>query len=250
VIAALPDKVQAEALERLAVLGETDPESVVVVERELASWLARRMTCGKGDVRRNDTVAAILASTDALTRSQILANLRSQKSNLAEQLEPGVSPELKLVSKRRKPRSIELSHQAAACAKRIAAGVSQSMPPSAAQQTTPPRRSVAPPPPRPAAASVPSFDDLMRLDTRALAAVLREVEVDVLVLALVGSHEELAGRICEQVPKRVARTLRRQLRQVGPTRLSDIEEAQRAVSLVTANYVAARRCESVALAGT
>jgi flagellar motor switch protein FliG len=54
-------------------------------------------------------------------------------------------------------------------------------------------------------APIPTFDDLMHLDTRALAAVLREVDVDVLVLALVGSREELAGRICEQVPKRVAR---------------------------------------------
>ncbi|HJQ79122.1 MAG TPA: hypothetical protein VJ828_04160, partial [Lacipirellulaceae bacterium] len=35
-LAALPEKLQADVIERLALHGETDPESVVVVERELA----------------------------------------------------------------------------------------------------------------------------------------------------------------------------------------------------------------------
>ena len=96
--------------------------------------------------------------------------------------------------------------------------------------------------------SVPPFDDLIRLDVRTLAAVLREIEVEVLVLALAGSQEKLAERICGVVPKRVARVLRRNLRQLGPTRLSDVEAAQRAVSLVAAKYLAARHSEPMAAA--
>jgi flagellar motor switch protein FliG len=267
VIAALPDKLQAETLERLAAIGETDPDSVVVVERELATWLARRATCRPGDVRRNDTVAAILASTDALTRSQIVANLRMQKSELANQLGPVEPPRPR--SMERKSRSTEFSHQAAACAKRLASGIpahtiprpvpvrdrewdrekTLSTPPHVAPAPPVPRRPAAVAPPRSAAASIASFDDLIHMDARTLAAVLREINVEVLVLALAGSHEKLMHRVCDQVPKRVARTLRRQLRQLGPTRLSDIEEAQRAVSLVAAKHAVAfdsRRMAAVA----
>jgi flagellar motor switch protein FliG len=248
VVAALPDKLQSETLERLAALGETDPDSVVVVERELASWLGRRKSGRSRDVGRNEAVAAILASTDALTRSQILANLRSQKSELADRLGHSAASRPQPVSMRRKRRSTEFSHQAAACAKRIAADASNSVPQHARQNPLPPRRPAAPPPPRRAPMSVPPFDDLIRLDVRTLAAVLREIDVEVLVLALAGSQEKLAERICGVVPKRVARVLRRNLRQLGPTRLSDVEAAQRAVSLVAATYLAARRSEPMAAA--
>ena len=248
VIAALPEKLQAETLERLAALGETDPDSVVVVERELASWLGRRKSGRSRDVRRNETVAAILASTDALTRSQIVANLRSQKSELADRFGQPAASRTQPVSMRRKPRSTEFSHQAAACAKRIAADASNSVPQHDRQNPLPSRRPVAPAPPRRAPMSVPPFDDLIRLDVRTLAAVLREVDVEVLVLALAGSQEKLAQRICSVVSKRVARVLRRDLRQLGPTRLSDVEAAQRAVSLVAAKHLAGRQFGSMAAA--
>ena len=41
VLAALPEKVQAETVERLSTLGETDPECVSVLERELEAWAAQ-----------------------------------------------------------------------------------------------------------------------------------------------------------------------------------------------------------------
>jgi flagellar motor switch protein FliG len=74
-----------------------------------------------------------------------------------------------------------------------------------------------------------------------LSAVLRQVDADVLALALAGSHEELVDRICDQMPKRTAREFRRQLRRLGPTRLSDVEAAQRAVAQVAARQLAERR---------
>lgn len=249
VISALPDRLQAETLERLATLGETDAESVVVVEQELASWLAQRTSCRLGDVRRNETVAAILAAIDGLTRSQILANLRRQKSELADRLGRSVSPNPELISMRRKSRSTGLSHQAAACAKRVAAEASSGLT-RAAQHVTATRRPVTLVAQRREPVLTPAFDELVHLDARTLAAVLREVDVNVIVLALAGSQEELAHRVRDQVPKRVARTIRRQLRQLGPTRLSDVEEAQRAVSLVAARHIAARRHELLQAATT
>jgi hypothetical protein len=85
------------------------------------------------------------------------------------------------------------------------------------------------------------FDDLAELDSRTLSAVLRQVDANVLALALAGSRDELVDRICEQMPKRTAREFRRQLRRLGPTRLSDVEGAQRAVAQIAARQLAERR---------
>ena len=86
-----------------------------------------------------------------------------------------------------------------------------------------------------------NFDDLAELDSRTLSAVLRQADANVLALALVGSREELVDRICEQMPKRTAREFRRQLRRLGPTRLSDVEGAQRAVAQIAARQLAESR---------
>jgi flagellar motor switch protein FliG len=284
VVAALPEKLQAETLERLAALGETDPDSVVVVERELASWLARRKSGRSRDVGHNETVAAILASTDALTRSQILANLRRsnfktvaeaasfsntaeiaradqaeqglktdfrQKSKLADELGQADKSQPQCDSIGRQPRSTEISqfsHQAAACAKRIAAGVANSVPQRAPQNPLPVRRPAAPAPIQRGPIPIPPFDDLLQLDARTLACVLREVDMQVLVLALAGSQEKLAEKICDQLPKRMTRVVRRNLRELGPTRLSDVEAAQRALSRLAAKHLAAHQTAPLAAA--
>jgi flagellar motor switch protein FliG len=94
-----------------------------------------------------------------------------------------------------------------------------------------------------AAPSVPplphvAFDDLIHLDSRALASVLRQADPNVLALALAGSHDVMVDRICEQMPKRIARAFRRELRRLGPTRLSDVEAAQHAIAQIAARQIA------------
>jgi flagellar motor switch protein FliG len=78
------------------------------------------------------------------------------------------------------------------------------------------------------------------LETAALNAVLREVDANVLALALAGSRDELVDRITSQMPKRTGRVFRRELRSLGPTKLSDVETAQRIVADAAANYLAQR----------
>jgi hypothetical protein len=97
------------------------------------------------------------------------------------------------------------------------------------------RRAARTPVPRPPIRL--QFDDLIHLESRTLAAVLREVNLNLLVLALAGSKEELIRRVCGQMPKRTARILRREMRRMGPTRLSDVEAAQHAVSLIAAKQL-------------
>ena len=225
VLAALPPKVQSETVERLSMLGDTDPECVGVVERELAAWAAKRDGTHRADGRRRDTMAAILAAADAKSRNQILNSMKDHKAAVASQFAaPQTQPRTIIqtrVSRSQIKRPVERTAPApgAPAAPRIAT-------PASAPELQLPRI---------------GFDDLTRLDARMLSAVLRQVNADVLALALAGSHEELVDRICDQMPKQTAREFRRQLRRLGPTRLSDVEAAQRAVALVAARLLAEHR---------
>ncbi len=67
---------------------------------------------------------------------------------------------------------------------------------------------------------------------------MREADANVLALALAGSRDEMVDRICEQMPKRTARMFRRELRRLGPTRLSDVEAAKRAIAQIAVRQMA------------
>jgi flagellar motor switch protein FliG len=221
VLAALPQKVQAETVERLSTLGETDPECVSVLKRELESWAAQRDGLRAGHGRRRDTMTAILAAADAKSRGQILSNMKDHKAALAKQF-----------STRHTERPIAKAPVTEQRAKKAAVRSAEN----------PVRQTAATAAPR-AEVRLPrvDFDDLAGLDSRTLSAVLRQVDANVLALALAGSREELVDRICDQMPKRTAREFRRQLRRLGPTRLSDVEGAQRAVAQIAARQLAERR---------
>jgi flagellar motor switch protein FliG len=234
VLAALPEKLQAETVERLAVLGETDPESVVVLESELAAWLTNRGKRIGIDSQSDNAAASILAAMDALTRSEIVKNLRTRNAALANQFAPEGSP-----LARRSRRVRDISDQAAGCADRLARGN------LTAPSNPAPRRAKAHRIAQPSAPQIHplprfSFDELIHLDNRELAAVLSEVDSNVLVLALAGSTDALVDRVCRQMSASTARSFRRLLRKLGPTRLSDVESAQRAVAEVAARRIATR----------
>lgn len=225
VLAAMPPKAQSATVERLSMLGETDPECVGVVERELAAWAAKRDGTRGADGRRHDTMAAILAAADAKSRNQILNSMKDHKAAVTGQFAaPG-----------REPRTIIHTRVARSQIKRPVARTSP------APEAPPASRTTAPAPAPELQLPRIGFDDLTRLDARMLSAVLRQVDADLLALALAGSHEELVDRICDRMPKQTAREFRRQLRRLGPTRLSDVESAQRAVALVAARLLAERR---------
>jgi flagellar motor switch protein FliG len=88
----------------------------------------------------------------------------------------------------------------------------------------------------------------LAIQDRRMSALLHNVDANVLAVALVGSREEFIDRICDQMPKRTARAFRRELRRVGPTRLSDVETAQRMVADTAARDLAARRQTPIAMA--
>jgi flagellar motor switch protein FliG len=223
VLSKLPDKVQVEAIERLSVLGDTDPEILSVLERGLEAWFAKR-TGARAGGRRRDTLRAILAAADATDRSLIMSHIKGG-DNASETQIKGQTP---------KPVSAPAK----------AGGYEQGMgltPKTTEVKRNPVRESFVER--VPLAPSVPAiaFDDLINVDARLLASVLRQADANVLALALAGSREEMVDRICQQMPKRMARTFRRELRRLGPTRLSDVEGAQLAIAEIAARQLSERR---------
>jgi flagellar motor switch protein FliG len=75
--------------------------------------------------------------------------------------------------------------------------------------------------------AVLGFDDFGELEDAALAKVFRAADAQITLLALCGASRELIDRILQRLPPRESRALCRKLEQLGPTRLSDIESAQR-----------------------
>jgi flagellar motor switch protein FliG len=221
VLSALPDKLQADTIERLSLLGETDSEVVAVLESELAAWAATRLSQGTARGDRRDAMAAILSAADEKTRSALVKRLKSQ--------EPGSTNERHAVRPlSARSRDASYKHFAQTSLPAVCdAGVTL-------PKAQPP---VPSPPPLPAI----SFEHLIHLDDETLATVLRAVDANALALALAGSGDELVDRICSQMPKRTAREFRRELRRMGPTRLSDVEAAQRLMAHQAALQLAHRR---------
>ena len=73
------------------------------------------------------------------------------------------------------------------------------------------------------------FEDLLNVDVRQMATVLREASSEVLVVALQGAPTELAAHFFAGLSKRVADTLRDDLASSPPRRVAEVEAAQREI---------------------
>lgn len=71
------------------------------------------------------------------------------------------------------------------------------------------------------------FDDLAEVDDRGIQTLLREVSTDQLLLALRGVEDRLKEKIFSNMSKRAAEMLRDDLEAAPPTKLSEVEQAQK-----------------------
>ena len=76
-----------------------------------------------------------------------------------------------------------------------------------------------------------TFDDLARLDPPAVQVLLRQVEGDVLGLALKGSSEEIRTLFFSNMSERAGKMMQEDMEAMGGVRLKDVEEAK--ASIVT-----------------
>jgi flagellar motor switch protein FliG len=74
-----------------------------------------------------------------------------------------------------------------------------------------------------------TFEDLGRLDTRALQLLMREIQSEQLLLALRSASDALREKFFASVSQRAALTMREDLLLMPPRRLSEVERAQREI---------------------
>jgi flagellar motor switch protein FliG len=100
-----------------------------------------------------------------------------------------------------------------------------------ARQFAPQRPEIAP----------PAFEELLQLDAASLAAVLEAAAPELLTLALVGAPTSVIDQMLEPLPSHRAWFVRRELEDLPPTRLSDIEAARRQLAEVARELAMAGR---------
>jgi flagellar motor switch protein FliG len=85
------------------------------------------------------------------------------------------------------------------------------------------------------------FTDLVEADDESLGVTLRAADGELIQLALVGAPPEWIDRFLGLIPGVRARQIRRDLDHLGPTRLSDVEEARQRLAALARHLAAQRR---------
>ena len=73
------------------------------------------------------------------------------------------------------------------------------------------------------------FDDVLKLDDRAIQTVLKEVASETLIVALKAATPELREKFLSNMSTRAAEALREDLESRGPMRLSEVEAQQKEI---------------------
>lgn len=73
------------------------------------------------------------------------------------------------------------------------------------------------------------FENLVKSDDRSLQTFLREIEPDMLALALKGADEEVRARILSCISTRAAANIMDEMDAMGPVRLSAVQVAQKSI---------------------
>lgn len=71
-----------------------------------------------------------------------------------------------------------------------------------------------------------TFEDINTTDDKGLQAILRDVEKDVLALALKGASEDLRERFLGNMSERASKMLVEDMENMGPVKVKDVDEAQ------------------------
>jgi flagellar motor switch protein FliG len=82
-----------------------------------------------------------------------------------------------------------------------------------------------------------TFDDLVKVDDKAIQALLREVQTESLVIALKGAAPELREKVFKNMSTRAGETLREELDSRGPVRVSEVETEQKEMLKVVRRLV-------------
>jgi flagellar motor switch protein FliG len=258
VLAQLPGTLQAEVLRRLVELEETSPEIIREIEQGLASLLTDQTRVVQRRSAGMAAASAILAAAAIADRKDILANLARRDGNLAAQLgrvadssshdRPIVPHSADIVARSHArqsvgdeqfhPRSGERGYENRVTPERTRhrdefendeeiEQADSTLDDASDEQDVEQSPDI-----------VVEFDELVEFDNRSLATLLRAADARLTILALTGARRELIDRLLRQLPSREAKSLRRQMEQQGPLRLSDVDQAQQQLARLAGELAA------------
>lgn len=213
---------RAAAIERLASLDEGDADTLSLVAEDLKHWVSQQRRASRMRAGRLAKVDAILRAAAPEGREQLRVHFAGRGCDWLNEVSwesaspPTVEPSTTTESTDQQP-----------AIQQIEAPPEEPETPAAPPATTEPPR-------------VP-FSVLERLPVAMLAEVVRRTPSRLVLLALAGGSDALQRRIESQVPDKQARQLRRHIEALGPTRLRDVEAAQRAMAETAAVVIAAAR---------
>ena len=74
-----------------------------------------------------------------------------------------------------------------------------------------------------------TFETLILMDDRSMQTLLRNVDQEILIIALKGTDDELKDKIFNCMSQRAAANIKDEMEVLGPIRLTEVQEAQKAV---------------------
>lgn len=77
------------------------------------------------------------------------------------------------------------------------------------------------------------FENLIDLDDRSIQVLLKQIDTNVLVIALKGAEEELVDKFLRNMSQRAGQLVREEMETRGPVRLSQVEAEQKAILAIT-----------------
>ena len=75
-----------------------------------------------------------------------------------------------------------------------------------------------------------TFEDLTKVDDRGIQEILKEITSQELAMALKAASDEIKDKVFRNMSERAAEMLREDIEALGPSRLSDVEKAQQAIT--------------------
>ena len=82
-----------------------------------------------------------------------------------------------------------------------------------------------------------TFEDLLKTDDKGIQVILREVEKDVLSVALKGANADLQKMFFKNMSDRAAKIMKEDMDAMGPVRIKDVDEAQTNIVTVAKRLV-------------
>ena len=209
----------------LGVLGQEHPQTIALVLAHLGPGKAAAILAGLEPERQVEVIrrVAALQEPDSEVAREIAAGLRERLGQAPPQEEKngGVSTVAQI-----------LSHAGYASEKAVLEGLSG----DASDLADSIRRHMF------------EFEDIVSLPPNVIAEALASMDGDEIAVALRASGENITDKVLESLPSDRAAGVRREMEQIGPVRLSDVEAAQQRVAeavrrLASGQYVSESACE-------